>query len=204
MPITNKGGSQTLIVTPQIVRENTLIDDNYDEKKLAVMIRQVEDDIIKTIVGVPLYFSILDKINTSTLSGDYLTLVDHYLVPLTLRWIQHDFVLYASYQFKDKGVTQQGGPNETPATMSDQKALRDTLRSKAEDFSNIVIKYLKASLQTNAFPEYTTYRTIEDTPGANSVSSSNIVLPPRRGAYGWCDDCNTEWDWKNRFTNLNW
>lgn len=204
-----KGSAQTLLCTPQIARENTLIDENYDEKKLAVMLRQVEDDIIRPIIGVPLYFSVLDKINTNTLAGDYLTLVDQYLIPLTLRWLQHDFVLYSSYQFKAKGVTQAGGPNETPASMSDQKALRDSLRSKAEDFSNVVIRYLKASMANNTFPEYNQYITIEDTPGANSVKSSNIVLPKRWGTSGFnvtkgdgCDNCGGPDDWANRFINI--
>lgn len=195
-----KGASQTLICTPQILRENTIVDNNTDEKKVGVLIRQVEDDYIRDIIGPSLYFTLLDKINNNVLSGSYLTLVNNYVIPTVFKWFKHDWLLESSYQMKAKGVGQQTGPNYQAASMSDIKDLKEFYLSKAQQTSNVMIRYLTA--YQDQFPEYRQFITLEDTPPANSVTSSNIVLPPRgpRGNWGCCgtDDAG---NWKNRFSN---
>ncbi len=194
MAIDHKGMSQTLLVTPQIVRENTTIDDNNDEKKLAVVIRQVEDDYIRNIIGPNLYFTLLDKVNTNSLSGDYLTLINHYVVPTILRWVEHDWQIKGSFQNRSQGIGQQSTPNYVPVALADiEKLLESHYSPKAKDASNVMIRYLKAN--SDKFPEYYNWVNLEDTIPDTELKSSGILLTGRRNK-----NCNNY----NNSIDLNW
>ena len=78
----------TFIISEAKLREFTDIDNNVDTALIKNAIREAQDIELQRVLGTLLYQKILSDISSSSLTGDYKTLVDDYV---------QNFLLYATY-----------------------------------------------------------------------------------------------------------
>ena len=71
--------TSTFIISEAKLREFTDINDNLDTAFLKNAVREAQDIYLQRIIGTVLYEKILSDIDASTLSGEYLTLVESYI-----------------------------------------------------------------------------------------------------------------------------
>lgn len=173
MSITNSGMTRTLFVTPQYMMDNTVVNDNADPKLIVKAIRTAEDKYILPIIGGMLYNTIIDKIQTGALLGNYKNLVDRFIIPATLEYATYEYVPYV-YKFRNKGISKQTSETSEPVDRDDLYFIRENILQTAQFYGEQLINFLRAN--STLFPEYCQYQNDQVKP-ARGDYFSGIHIP---------------------------
>ena len=166
----------TFILSEAKLRQFTDLNDSVDTSLLKNAVREAQDIMLQRIIGTPLYKSILNKIDTSTLTGVYLTLVDDYI---------QDFLLYAAYyealeaiyiRPRNNGLlTPTGGENSIETDRSLFNVKRQNVLNKMEFYADKLSAYLAE--EQNQYPELNeSNKLYEQWPDYGSQYRSPIVF----------------------------
>lgn len=180
------GSTRTLFVSPQDARDNTIINNNVSGKLLNVIIRTAEDKYIMPIIGGNLYYTIINKISTNTLTGDYKFLVDNFIIPCLLEYTVYEYIPY-TYKFTNKGISKQTSDTSEPADLPDLYYIRDNVRDTAQFYGENLIQYLKVN--ANSFPEYSTWLADQIPPADGDNIVGGIHIPGSNRNDSWKGDC---------------
>lgn len=144
--------TNTFIISEAKLREFTDINDNLDTAFIKNAVREAQDIYLQRIIGTALYNKILSDIDGSTLTGEYLTLVNAYI---------QDFLLYAAYyesleaiyiRPRNNGLLNAtGGDNSQSVdkTLFDTK--RQSVKNKMEYYAERLVNYIIE--KQNVLPE---------------------------------------------------
>jgi len=166
--------ARTLLIGAQYVKDNSVIDENTDDRLLLDTIWTAQREHIKPLLGTDLYNDIESKAAAATLAGTDLTLVNTYIAPCLVKWVMFEMTLIQSYKYRNKGVVQQNSENSSPASYEDLSHLFDMWRDKAEMFGEDLINYLLAN--TSSFPLYLTNSDIDDIHPRKTNYTSGLYL----------------------------
>lgn len=142
----------TLYTSPTIVKRDTPLGSTIDEHLLAVTIRQAQDKEILPMLGTKLDEKLKADIEAGTLTGQYKTLVDDYVVPAL---VQFTFAMAAPVvrvRFSNNSVSVVSSEQGQSADFRDIKPLVDTAKNMGEFYRERGMKYLCD--QSSQFPEY--------------------------------------------------
>ncbi len=163
----NSGATQTMFITIQYLRDNTIINENVDGNLLQPIIKTAHDKYVHPLIGSPLYYSLQDKIQSGTLTGNYKTLMDQYIVPVLLHYSTYEAVPFMAFKFRNKGVSKQNSEFSEPADLTELSYVRDNIRDTAQFYGERLTEYLCAN--SSLFSEY-----------RNTVAGD---IPPAQGDY---------------------
>ena len=180
--------TSTFILSEAKFREFTDVNDNLDTALIKNGIREAQDIHLQRIIGTKLYNSILSKIDASTLTGDYQTLVDDYI---------QDFLLYAAYyetleaiyiRPRNNGLlTPTGGENSIEVDRSLFNVKRQSVENKMEFYAQKLSQYISENEAT--FPELSeNNKAYEQNPDYSTQYRSPIVFNrnvKQAGNYQW-------------------
>jgi len=166
----------TFIISEEKLRFFTDLNDSVDSSLIKNAVREAQDISLQRIIGTPLYKSILNKIDTSTLTGVYQTLVDDYI---------QDFLLYAAYyealeaiyiRPRNNGLlTPTGGENSIETDRSLFNVKRQNSLNKMEFYADKLSAYLAE--EQNQYPELNeSNKLYEQWPDYGSQYRSPIVF----------------------------
>ena len=166
----------TFIISEEKLRFFTDLNDSVDSSLIKNAVREAQDISLQRIIGTPLYKSILNKIDTSTLTGVYQTLVDDYI---------QDFLLYAAYyealeaiyiRPRNNGLlTPTGGENSIEVDRSLFNVKRQNTKNKMEFYADKLSAYLAE--EQNQYPELNeSNKLYEQWPDYGSQYRSPIVF----------------------------
>jgi hypothetical protein len=130
-----------------------LIHNNTDTKLLAVAIKRSQDMHVQPALGTPLYKALLTRVETSTWTQDYLDLMNDYVVPCLVAFVDYRCALLLNEKLTNKAVGRVQDENLQPNTDSEQTAFRDQLRKDAYFYKERLIGYLMDD-QGVKYPEY--------------------------------------------------
>ena len=174
--------TNTLIISPSYVKENNIIDANVEDKKITSIIKRAQDRYIWTSLSSNLYEKILSDITASTLTGNYLTLVDSYIIPCLLEYSVYELVPYIHYGLTNKSIEVKSGINQKPVGKEDVIYLRDNIKSMAEFYEKRLGDYLCNN--TSLFPELSTNQGANLQPKTKPYKSSIYTPRPSNDRIG--------------------
>ena len=99
MPL-NADSFRTLFISEQVLKENSLIDNNNDAKILLPIIKKAQDLFLQPLLSTKLYVDLQDKITDNELSQDEKDLIETYIHPALIHKVQSD--LYFDSTFRQK------------------------------------------------------------------------------------------------------
>jgi hypothetical protein len=183
--------TSTFILSEAKFREFTDVNDNLDTALIKNGIREAQDIHLQRIIGTKLYKSILSKVDASTLTGDYKTLVDDYI---------QDFLLYAAYyetleaiyiRPRNNGLlTPTGGENSIEVDRSLFNVKRQSVENKMEFYAQKLSQYISENEAT--FPELSeNNKAYEQNPDYSTQYRSPIVFNKnvkQAGNYQWAKE----------------
>jgi len=130
-----------------------LIHANTDTKILSVCIKRSQDMHLQPALGTPLYKALLNRVETNTWTNDYLTLMNDYVVPCLVAFVDYRAASMLNEKLTNKAVGRQDDETMT-ANADDQTAnLRNMLRKDAYFYKERLIGFLKDDNGTK-YPEY--------------------------------------------------
>lgn len=190
----------TYFITVEELKQTTF-NANLDNEYIVPALEEAQSIYLREILGDLLYSSIENKIDSETLSGKYLTLVNQYIKPYLTYKVQSVIVIPLNNKTRNAGIINQYEQGFNTTTMKDTAYLAEHYDSRAEFYANRLTTYL----QKNAadFPEYG-YSDDNVTQPATSQNVTGIYLgksgsncgcmTPSRGGGGGGQADSVEWD----------
>lgn len=175
----------TFILSEAKFREFTDVNDNLDTALIKNALREAQDIHLQRIIGTKLYQSILDKIDSSSLTGIYKTLVDDYI---------QNFLLYATYyesleviymRARNNGlIIPTGGDNSIEVDRSLYNVKRQSTENKMEFYAEKLANYIAE--EEAQFPELNSNTKLYEQPADYSVQYRSPIVfsyKAKRGAH---------------------
>ena len=142
----------TFLISEAKVRQFTSLNNSVDTELIKNCIRTAQDYWLQNIIGTVLYEKLLSDVDSSSLTGNYKTLVDDYI---------QDFLLYSTYyetleeiflRPRNNGLLRpNGGENSDPVDKDLYDMKRQSVRNKMEYYAQRLTEYI---LEEDAlFPE---------------------------------------------------
>lgn len=143
-----------LIVGTDTIKRFTPIQQNVEDNLIIPYIVKVQDTHIQDKLGTDLYNKIISDIDNGTLSGDYATLVQKYIIPCLVEWTFYEVLPFINYKITNKSVVQGNSEFATETDLSEIQYLRSVSRDMAEFYTTMLVGYLRE--KSDLFPEYST------------------------------------------------
>jgi hypothetical protein len=145
----------TLFITQTDLKANTILNGNVDADLFMQFIKIAQQMHVQNYLGTKLYDAITTKINTSTLTGDYLDLVKDYVQPMLIHFAMVDYLPFANYQIRNGGVFKHRSENSESTTKDELDLLVQKHRTFADFYAKRFIDFMGINASA-MFPEYWT------------------------------------------------
>jgi hypothetical protein len=144
--------AEALLITRDDLVRFTAVNGNVDTDKFIQFIKIAQDIHIQGYLGTDLLNKIKADIIASTLTGDYLTLVETYIKPMLIHWAMVEYMPFAAYTIANKGVYKHSSENAENVVKDEIDFLLEKERQIAQHYTQRFIDYI--SFNNNLFPEY--------------------------------------------------
>ena len=100
-----------LFIKREDLVRSTALGGNVDTDKFIQWIKVAQEIHIQNYLGTDLYNKISSDIIASTLSGNYLTLVNTYIQPMLIHFAMMEYLPFAAYTIANGGVFKHNSEN---------------------------------------------------------------------------------------------
>ena len=148
--------------------KNTALNANVDTDKFIQFIKIAQEIHVRNYMGTDLYNKISADIIASSLTGDYLDLVNDYIQPMLIHYAMTEYLPFAAYSISNGGVFKHSSENSTIANKEEVDLLISKERDYAEYYTQRLIDYLSFNAPSK-FPEYYSNSNEEIYPDKNAL-----------------------------------
>ena len=141
-----------LFIKREDLVRSTALGGNVDTDKFIQWIKVAQEIHIQNYLGTDLYNKISSDIIASTLSGNYLTLVNTYIQPMLIHFAMMEYLPFAAYTIANGGVFKHNSENSTGVEKGEVDYLVEKERKIAEYYTQRLVDYM--SFNQDLFPEY--------------------------------------------------
>lgn len=165
----------TLLVSESKLKRFTDINNNLDPDLISSVIREAQIIHLTRLLGTKLYDKILSDVDGGTLTGDYKSLVDDYIQDALIYWSYYESLETIYLRPRNAGLVKPtGGENNIDADMALYDKKRQSVKNKAEYFSERLVDYL--CYNDSLFPEYGSEQNEDIYPDMGTQFKSPIVF----------------------------
>lgn len=158
--------AEALLITRKDVVKFTAMNGNVDTDNFIQFVKIAQDKHIENYLGTDLLEAIQTKITGSTLTGDYLTLVNEWVKPCLIHWAMVEYLPFAAYSIANKGVFKHSSENAENASKEEVDFLMEKERDTAQYYTNRLIDHL--SFNNSKYPEYNSNNNEDVNPDKNA------------------------------------
>lgn len=158
--------AEALLITRKDVVKFTAMNGNVDTDNFIQFVKISQDKHIENYLGTDLLEAIQTKITGSTLTGDYLTLVNDWVKPCLIHWAMVEYLPFAAYNIANKGIFKHSSENAENATKEEVDFLMEKERDTAQYYTNRLIDHL--SFNNSKYPEYNSNNNEDVNPDKNA------------------------------------
>ena len=149
-----------LIDSLQRIKDNSIIDNNVDDRTLKVSLKQAQDLDLEPILGTRLYRELLDGVENDNLTNDEKTLIVDYIWDFLIAATVVKIAANLTFRFANIGLSkgaaikQNSEANNTPGilTYRELNAIRKENESIANYYREKITRFLKHNTET--YPSY--------------------------------------------------
>lgn len=134
------------------LKELSLIENNVNDDKVAVMLNRVQKTSLEPVLGTPLYKKLLEDIDNDTLSGIYETLTNEYILDFLICCTELEYVVSGANKFANMGVGKYSPNDAQVNSLQDNNDVRDNLRKHRSAYRDSLVGFLKDNEED--IPEY--------------------------------------------------
>ena len=136
------------------LKKTTPLSGNIDGDKIIEFIKMAQEIHVQQLIGTDLYVKLMNDIQTSSLTGDYETLVNDYIKPVVNHQTFAMYLPFASLIVSSKGVFKHTSENSNDVDSDEVNALTDKYNGYVNYYKQRLSDYLCAN--SELFPEYFT------------------------------------------------
>ena len=154
-----------LFITPQQIKSTTVLGGNVDVDKFVFCIESVQVTVIEPLLGTELYDKIVEDWKNDTLTGDYLTLFNEFVQPITLNEATAQYINIAQYTVGNGGIFKHSPDNSEVVDKQEIQSLAQVYH----DLAQVIIQRFNKWICKNTITEYKTSQ--------DEVNAQKIDLP---------------------------
>lgn len=162
-----------LFITRKDIVRRTPLGGNVDTDKYFNMAYEVQEIQLQGILGTQLYRKLETDVINSTLTGNYLTLVNTYIKDFVCWYTLAELVPFLSFSIVNGGVVQHEPENGTSASFDEVLSLEARAKNKAEHHGRRMYDYLCAN--NSLFPEWNQYQSGDMSKQGDSTKVSWVL-----------------------------
>ena len=147
--------ADALFITRKDLVKFSSVNGGVDSDKYIQYIKIAQDIHIQNYLGTDLYNKIQADIVASSLTGDYLNLVNDHIKPMLIHWALVEYLPFAAYTIANKGIFKHGSENATNVEKNEVDFLIEKERNVAQYYTDRFINYMSFEASSK-FPEYYT------------------------------------------------
>ena len=156
------------------LKERTPLNLNIEDQLLTMNIWTSQEVYIQPLLGSDLYKKINADVIAGTLSGNYKTLMDDYILPALEQYAMAESLLFIRYKIMNKSVLGQNSDNSAPVEQGELKYITGEIKNRAKFYAERLTGHLMANL--TLFPEYTSNDDLDDMQPETSAYFCGIQL----------------------------
>lgn len=165
----------TLLISESKLKRFTDINNNLDVDLISSVIREAQIIHITRLLGSKLYEKLLSDVDAGTLSGNYKSLVDDYVQDSLIYWSYYEALETIYLRPRNAGLVKPtGGENNIDADIALYDKKRQSIKNKAEYFSERLVDYL--AYNESLFAEFGTEQNEDIVPDQGTQFKSPIVF----------------------------
>ena len=145
--------SKVLFIQPKDITTYTSINGSVDVDKILPFIYKSQEIYIQDILGTKLYEKLKTDISGSTLSGNYITLLNTYIKPVLIHYTLMSALPYLSITITNGGVYRYNPDNSTSLSKNEIDSLVNSEKDAAQYFSQRLLDFLNYN-SSSMFPEF--------------------------------------------------
>ena len=142
----------TLFISTDRIKKDTALGGSVDDNLLLPYILMAQDRYILPVLGTDLYDKLISEIQGSSLTGDYLTLLQTYIQPALVQFSFATVVPFLRLRFVNNSVVTMSSENGASVSHSDLKPLISASMDQGEFLRERLIDYIRNN--TSSFSEY--------------------------------------------------
>lgn len=163
----------TLFISENKLKNFSDLNNGLDPDLLKNAVREGQDIHIQRMLGNKLYLEMIDRVNNSNVTGNYLILMG-YIQDALLYWAYYEALESIWLRPRNNGLLiPQGGAEATAADTAIYDKKRQSVRNKAEWYGERMVGYLIDN--ETLFPEFGTETGMEIVPDQSSQFKSPFV-----------------------------
>lgn len=155
--------------------KNSILDGNVDTDKFIQFIKIAQQMHIQNYLGTDLYNKISADIIASSLTGDYLDLVNDYVQPMLIHYAMVDYLPFSAYEIKNGGIFKHRSENAETPTPQEIDKLVQKHRDFADFYTRRFVDYMTFHAPSK-FPEYYTNSNEDMYPDPDASNFTGWVL----------------------------
>ena len=141
-----------LFISPQVIQQTTILGGNVDVDKFQFCIESVQITVIEPLLGTELYDKIVTDYTADTLAGDYLTLFNEYVQPITKFESTAQYINIAQYSVNNGGIFKHSPEDSEVADRDEVQTLAQVYHDNAQMYVQRFDKWICKN--STSIPEY--------------------------------------------------
>jgi hypothetical protein len=143
------------IMSVESLKQLSLIENNVEAAKLAVMMQRVQKTYLEPLLGTILLKKLLSDIETDNVAGIYETLLNEYVIDFYVFACEHEYIVNGSSKLMNMGSATYQPQNTQQNDMERLNDQRDQLQKHIANAQNSLVGYLIDNCED--IPEYKEY-----------------------------------------------
>ena len=144
-----------LFITRADIVKRTSLGGNVDQDKYIQYVLIAQEVHIQNYLGTDLYEKIQTDVESSSLAGDYLTLVNDWIKPCLLHWAMVEYLPFAAYTIGNKGIFKHSSETGQNIEKEEVDFLIEKERDIAQYYTDRLLNHLSFEASSK-YPEYYT------------------------------------------------
>lgn len=145
---------ELLFLTPEEITSTTIVGGNVDVDKYLPIVLETQLKTVEEMLGSELYNKLISDIENDTLTGDYETLLNDFVKPITKNQSVASYILKSPYSLGNGGLFKRTYNGVETVEYKEVERLSQTYSSTAQ----IYIYRFNKWIGNNPLPEYKTYQ----------------------------------------------
>jgi len=171
------GIQRTLFISTHRLKMDTSLGGSVDNDLLLPYILMAQERYILPVLGTDLYNKIISDIGNTTLSGNYLTLLQTYIQPALVQFAYATILPFLRLRLVNNSVVTMNTENGSSVSHNDLKPIINASIDHGEFLRERLIEYI--SNNTSSFPEYSSNTGADLSPTtANYYAGLNLDVSP--------------------------
>lgn len=181
--------NRALLISPTKLIKDTPLNGSLDTDLANSMIYTSQEMRIWQKLGTDLYNKLKADVEASTLTGNYLTLVNTWISPALVWWTLYDMIPFLRVRMVSHGLQIMNSEQGTAAGAQDVKPIIDKCEQTAQWYTQRLIEHLCHN--TDLYPEYNTNSEDDVHPSTHNYTGGlNLYDGGKRKVYDYC------WPWR--------